>query len=404
MKPRNIFFLALFISASQLLFAQHYSAMKDSLKKYEGRFFVGGYLGIGSPRKNGRTIEKIELNAGYKELVFTARFYRNWENYPVKHIYEDALMAGWKKKFWNGFSSTLSGGYADLAFENTIVEGTVLNVPENFHKRSGLVLEEKLGYNFHWWNSAPSIWGIAANYYCVFNSEKTIQGWTVGLDFTLDDMYWKNPNYKTKRKHPPLGPPKRPGQKYVVPYKFRVRTNLITGMFFSPHLDFEYKYNGNWAWGVGVFMRPDNNFNAGILRLFDNPDMQLHGGGGYIDWVYFQPIWKNDHYWTFGLRTGYRNLSGVCAIGGNIYEPDYYVTRTRQDIVSDIRISFVMPPKNSKWAIDWYISGGARTSFYTTKFPPGNPYWDPSASFTQPKNGCYVLPEITGGFEIGFGW
>ena len=182
-------------------------------------------------------------------------------------------------------------------------------------------------------------------------------------------------------------------------YTNRIRTNFITGMAFSPHIDFEHRYSKKWGWGFGVFAWP-NHGSRTILRMFDNPDYQMSGGGGFVDWMRFQPSYKSNWYWTFGLRTGYRNLSGVCAIGTKITSPDYYVKRSRQDIVTACRVSLVMPPQDSKWSLDWYFTFGARTSFYKTKFP--QTYFEPY--FLYPKNGCYVLPEFTGGFEFGFGW
>ncbi|MDQ3111798.1 MAG: hypothetical protein M3R17_18070 [Bacteroidota bacterium] len=378
----------------------------DSIHYNHKGFFLGGYLGIGSWSTMGTTREAVELTGGVKQLVFTARFYRSKR--LNKYFFENAILAGWKKEFPSGFHNSLSAGYADLAFEHDFYTYPEIS-RKNFDKRSGLILEEKVGYRFHKQNKSPGVWGIALNYYCIFNEKKPIHGWSVGLDWTFDYLHWNNPKItsstndlsKTKRKkyHNDL----KEVSNDSIKFKYRIRANFITGILFSPHLDFEHWYSKKWGWGAGVFFRPVLNSYTGILRSFENPDFQLKGGGFFLDWMHYKAAWKNDHYWTFGLRCGYRNLSGRCAIGSKILSPDYYVKRWRQDIVTALRVSFVMPPRDSHWALDWYFTIGARTSFYKTQFPDYT-MWNPEGSFTYPKTGCYVLPEFNAGLEVGFGW
>jgi hypothetical protein len=171
-------------------------------------------------------------------------------------------------------------------------------------------------------------------------------------------------------------------------------------MLFSPHLDFEHWYTNKRGWGISVFFRPALDNYTTILRSFESPDFQMKGYGGFADWLWYKAGWKKARYWTFAVRCGYRYLSGRCAIGSKVLSPDYYVKRERQDIVTAWRVSFVMPPVDSHWAIDWYFTAGVRTSFYKTSFPNSNF----ESSFSHPKTGCYVLPEFVAGFEFGFGW
>lgn len=379
---------------------------QDSIYKKDD-FFIGGYAGITSFSTLGKTKEAVEISAGADQLILTARFYRSKSS--DKYFFEDAIEIGWRKKLNASFTNTLSIGYADLAFEHDFYTHPEISA-KNFDKKSGLILEEKFAYRFRKQNDVLSVWGIAANYYCIFYDSKPIHGWSLGIDMTLDYTYWNNPNRVERIEERNNEKSKRSKNKKVnkelasesTVYTNRIRTNFITGMAFSPHLDFEHRYSKKWGWGIGIFAWPYHGSRP-ILRMFDNPDFQMSGGGGFADWIYFQPSWKNDHYWTFGLRAGYRNLSGVCAIGTKIMSPDYYVKRSRQDIVTAWRVSFVMPPHESNWSLDWYFTFGARTSFYKTKFPESpSPNFEPY--FPHPKNGCYVLPEFTGGFEFGFGW
>jgi hypothetical protein len=391
-----------------LLFSQLFSAKiaaQDSLYKKRDGFFMGGYVAIPAYSTLGTTREGVELFAGAEPFILTARFYRS-KKYE-KYFFEDAITLGWKKTFCTSFNTTLSLGYADLAFEHDSYTFPEI-ARENFDKRPGLIIEEKLGYRFHTEGKDPGPWGIAANYYCILNNGKLIQGWSAGIDLTLDYAYRNSSNHierigerKSKRAGRKADKKEKvTGSTITVGYKYRIRTNFITGMAFSPHLDFEHRYNVKWGWGIGVFAWPAHGSRT-ILRMFENPDFQMSGGGGFVDWIYFQPCWKNDHYWTFGLRCGYRDLAGVCAIGTKVISPDYYITRSRKDIVTAWRVSFVMPPEDSHWSIDWYFTAGMRTSFYKTKFPQ---YANFESSFLNPKTGCYVLPEFTGGLELGFGW
>lgn len=185
-----------------------------------------------------------------------------------------------------------------------------------------------------------------------------------------------------------------------IPYTYRIRTNCVTGMIFSPHIDFEHRYNEKWGWGIAAFARP---ISIRPYRLLENPDFQLTGFGGFADLIRYKPSWKG-RYWTFGLRCGYRNLTGR-AQTGNLSSPDYKTIRSRQDIVTAWRVSFVMPSKKYLINFDWYFTFGARTSFYKTRFFPLHVgQYVETAGFGYPQNGCYVLPEFTGGLEFGFGW
>jgi hypothetical protein len=381
----------------------------DSLSKNNSGFFIDAFAGFPSYSNFGRNMEAVELSTGSGPIAWTGRFYRGKGNHG--YLFEDALEIGWRKEFASCLTNTVSAGYSNLAFEKPFFTGPEIS-SWNFTKADGFVVEEKICYSFPGKNHSGSPWGIAGNYYYIFNPHEPVQGFSLGIDLMLENMYWQHSGFRKKKEKQ-----KSPGKsdqgetnskpvdtnsekpKFEIPYHYRIRTNFITGIIFSPHIDFEHRFSKRWGWGFGFSLRPKFNQERGILRLFENPDFQLKGYAGFADWILYMPLWKNDHYFTFGLRCGYRNLSGTCAIGDKIMSPDYYIYRERQDIVSALRVSFIMPPEGSHSSIDWYFTIGARTSFYNSRV------LDPHlASYFNSLNGCYVLPEFAGGLEIGFGW
>jgi hypothetical protein len=392
-----------------LPFAQIISAQKsDSIPSNQPGFFIEGFVGFPSYCTMGRNNEAVELSTGTGPFALTGRFYRT--KGTQGYFFENAIELGWKKNFSHYFTNTLSAGYSDLAFEKDVTSGPDFGY-WNFNKADGFILEEKFTYSFHGKNRVPSPFGIAASYYYIFNSIKPVQGLSLGIDLNFEDIYWQNSRRqnknenreKKKRKtHEETVPDSAKKSEVVIPYHYRIRTNFITGMFFSPHIDFEHLYSKNFGWGFGFFVRYKQHDLLGLFTK--NPDIQLKGAGGFVDWIYFKPSWRNDHYWTFGARCGYRYLMGNCWYGDKLYEPDFYIDRIRQDIVFAGRVSFVMPPMDSHWSIDMYLSIGGRASYYKTSQPQYATYFNPSGYDSFPTNGCYLLPELAGGFEFGFGW
>jgi hypothetical protein len=185
-------------------------------------------------------------------------------------------------------------------------------------------------------------------------------------------------------------------------------------MFYSPHIDFAKRYSKHWGWGMSVLIRP--GLDRAFYRFCDNPDVQLAGFGIFGDFSYYLPNYfsSKPRYWTFTLRGGYRDLSKQKFSVG--YETSAYLwcylTRVRQDIVSDFRISYVMPLTESHVVFDLFASIGARVSIYKTEFfsidSPNHQLGTDTRVYTNangfPANGCYVLPEYNAGVEIGFGW
>jgi hypothetical protein len=199
----------------------------------------------------------------------------------------------------------------------------------------------------------------------------------------------------------------------TIAHKYLIRTNLVTEMFYEPHLDFEYRYAQNRAWAISGYYRPCVNFS--IYRfdyLVNNPDFSLQGFGIFADWIHYEAYRNHKEklrYTTYSFHCGYTRLFEDKYPYGNEHDANLYclLTRKRQDIVTDLRVSCIIPLKKNHLIVDWFLIAGIRTSYYKTQFyriDNRNEIEVHTNGFGYPTNGCYIRPDFKTGFEIGFGW
>lgn len=408
-------FLIFFLAISAILPAQKV----DSLPAKQPGFFIGSYVGVPSYCTKGITIEAVELSMGSRQIVLTTRFYRTRKSLiktPGRqdYFFEDAIELGWKKSLNHSFTNTISAGYANLAFEDSTIWGDEIGF-WNFTKVDGFILEEKLAFTFQKRNHTPSAFGIAANYYFIFNSIKPVHGFSVGIDLNLEDLTWEKRVYgKRMHKNVMEEEEERKVEKVQpipcdsIPFRNIIRTNFMAGILHTPHIDFEHRYNKRWGWGISAMHR--SYFSLWSMGYaIQNPDYLLDGYGVYADLIFYEPFCNlsgKNRYMTFAFRTGYRNFYREKFPYEDSHYTLFYLTRSRQDIVTDFRISYIFP-SNAHLLIDLYLCFGARTSYYETQFfhtGPTYQIWEGKSFQNYPNNGCYVRSEYSAGIEIGFGW
>lgn len=175
MRSKISLIISIFIS--QFLSAKENCVGRDSVLPHN--FFEIGY---GTGFVNNRfTPASGFVNAGYGNIILTARFCRSagteWRGY----IFEDAFLVGYRKNFCRNFSMLFSAGYSDLAFEkgyHTFFDAT----PDMFNTSSGFSLESELEWKISAKNKI-SPFSISAIYYSTFNSQMNLNGVVLALKF-----------------------------------------------------------------------------------------------------------------------------------------------------------------------------------------------------------------------------
>jgi len=250
-------------------------------------------------------------------------------------------------------------------------------------------------------------------YYSTFNSHQNLNGFIIGINFiptNFSKRTYQSDQAIAQNKHDILKREKAERTKLGVVYPNMIGINFIGGILREFHINYSHAYNSRHGFSFSAAYRYSLPFAwGGIYSLYNNPDLQLMGPSVYADWNTFVPTHRG--YFSFGVRTGYRYLAkSRYWVGGEGYEePSWLISRTRQDILLQERISQILYCRNQHCSYDWFINVGIRNSFYQTTFlgwydnprPSGQPG---DYNFTWPKNGWYVRADVSLGFDFNFGW
>lgn len=184
---KKILFIFCILFSLQL-FARGNGETKDSIVPHN--FIEVGY---GAGMVDSRfTMAAGFIEAGYKNVIVTARICRSSGDAFRGYIFEDAFMMGYRFGLGKYFDATFSGGYSDLAFEkgyHTYFDAT----PDMFNKSSGFSMQAEAEWKIPGANKL-SPFSLTAVYYTTFNPDMNLNGFAVALKFCFEryGKHWYN--------------------------------------------------------------------------------------------------------------------------------------------------------------------------------------------------------------------
>jgi hypothetical protein len=334
--------------------------------------------------RHRRCNQDITINAGYRNVIATARFTRNGSTFV------NSWMLGYRYEYAGRYSLTGSIGFSDAAFRKYTAPYSEEIIRSDYIKQAGFCGQVEASYRVHVRNRSMPM-GITVSYAYHHNNLRPFHLYGVGMKLFLlphvEGEFKKVSEGLRERKQPISA---------ELPRNL-IRTKLLFGLYTNTFIEYERKVGQKFAWSIALGAK--YNVNRLLLGMFLGADGYMKGVE--INAGFYRRYLKQKGWWTHGLKAIYRHREGH-----NIFDhvTDHYMNRISDDIIGAYKVSFTWATRT---AVNFELFGslGIRwsyeQSFYRNYYPTYQ-HWLAQTPFTTKywTGGMY----IKAGLNIGCGW